>query len=481
MPAGSLWRSTRRSTTAAAAAFRFDDQSPSATGVSNVSVCSIWRKDGPGLADRPIIDLYFLDYRPQINQKYDDLSDVQRIFLLFLAIVGSVKRFIARPLHLYPVDPRSGRDWRLLRLRVLLIVGLIVFLGLWQVIPFYEAWHTGRAAALASWWKSPAIALALASLVGLAALVFVPPKPLEWNPWFRFVGAAAVVAAVGSYLMWRYGLNLYDFLGTHAAVHAFGAIDLVQVALLLSALIMCVFSRQSSVLIAASLEFGAANQPVSVRQHFQILLGTLALFNLVVYLAILILAFVHTAKQQIQYWASGNPVQAVQGETGQNPRPAVPNAASKPAAPSDAGAKKAEPIPAEPTTLVGAETIESKQDDHLPSPHSLPNPAKKGVSGGSTTKEAATGGVAATPSPTGTEKPAPAPAPTTSLPTVPQQIVIVVTAVLFLMRPSWKAGVTAMGNTYLYFYYYLGYGRVRPEVVGQFRLLLEKVAELDRG
>jgi hypothetical protein len=34
-----------------------------------------------------------------------------------------------------------------------------------------------------------------------------------------------------------------------------------------------------------------------------------------------------------------------------------------------------------------------------------------------------------------------------------------------------------MGNTYLYFYYYLGYGYIRPEVAGQPRALIERVAE----
>jgi hypothetical protein len=488
----------------AAASFRPDDQGTFVTGVPNVSVCSILRKDQPGATERPIIDLFFLDYRAQINQQYGDLSDVQRIFFLFLAIVGSLKRFLVRPLNLYP----DCRDWRLLGLRLVAIAGLVVYLGLWHVAPVYRAWHAGQVVAWGWWGWAAALAFAIGAAAALAALVFASPRPLSWNAWFRFVGAVAGVAAVGSYLGWCYGANLKDFvIGTHDARSAFRAVDLVRVALLLSAALALV--------VAASLEFGAANQPVTDRQHFQVLLCTLALSNLVVYLAILVLAFFHTAKQQVQYWSSGTPAQAQ--ET------------------SDAGGTKAK-VPPQPTKPDATEPPISETE--VPDlPVGKPSPAdtaKAAPSGGSTTKKAAAGGPLAPPPapapapsippptpPTGAAKPAPTPAappavggasapaptlapsvappptgaatsppaptaptagggaaPATSLPTVPQQIVIVVTGILFLLRPSWKAGVTAMGNTYLYFYYYLGYGRVRPEVVGQFRTLVEKVAEL---
>ena len=167
------------------ASFRYDDQSPAAVGIPGVSVCSIWRRDGS--IERRIIDLYFLDYRLQVRQRYDDLSDMQRIVFLFFAIVGSLRRYVARPLHLYK-DVRP-REWRLLGLRLLCIGAFSVLLLHWiletwpgflwilktwlyfpnkeSAIPTYGPW----------WWL-----LGFGSVVALAILIFAKRGKLPFVP-----------------------------------------------------------------------------------------------------------------------------------------------------------------------------------------------------------------------------------------------------------------------------------------------------------
>ncbi len=278
------------------ASFRYDDQSPAAVGIPGVSVCSIWRKDGP--SERRIIDLYFLDYRLQLKQKYDDLSDVQRIVLLFFALVGSLRRYVARPLHLYKeVRPR---EWRLLGLRLLGIgaFSVLIFHWIYETRPgFLWVLRTrlrfpikeSPIPSYGPWWRL----LGFESVVALAILIFAPRGKLPLRPWSRLTVAVLGLALIGTALVFRYGPNLYDLLlGSETAPVTLGLNDVLYIVLLLLAAF--------TIIAATGLSFGAVDEPLPDREQFQFLLWLLAMSNLVLYLGVLILAFFHTARQSAQ-------------------------------------------------------------------------------------------------------------------------------------------------------------------------------------